>query len=134
MIKFKKTELYSSKKIEIFDKENNIFTIYIEYYDKSNLEIVKNLQIFNLCNELLPIHYKFEMRKNRYFKKIMIFSQPKTLDINLESVSINSNDLNNIYKKIIRIIGKNNKVTLLISNVTKKVLYTFDKVYKTEFQ
>lgn len=134
MLKFKKTELYSGKKIEIFDMENNILNIYIEYYDKSNLEIVKNLQIFNLCNELLPIHYKFEMRKNRYFKKIMIFSQPKTLDINLESVSINSNDLNNIYKKIIRIIGKNNKVTLLISNVTKKVLYTFDKVYKTEFQ
>ena len=134
MLKFKKTELYSGKKIEIFNMENNILNIYIEYYDKSNLEIVKNLQIFNLCNELLPIHYKFEMRKNRYFKKIMIFSQPKTLDINLESVSINSNDLNNIYKKIIRIIGKNNKVTLLISNVTKKVLYTFDKVYKTEFQ
>lgn len=134
MLNFKRFEFNSSQKVEIFNKENNIFTIYIEYYDKSNLEIVKNLQIFNLCNELLPIHYKFEMRKNRYFKKIMIFSQPKTLDINLESVSINSNDLNNIYKKIIRIIGKNNKVTLLISNVTKKVLYTFDKVYKTEFQ
>ena len=136
MIKFKKTELYSGKKIEIFDKENNILNIYIEYYDKSNIEIVKNLQIFNLCNELLPIHYTFEFRKNRYFKKIMMFSQPKKLNINLESLDVTYNDLNNIYRKIIKLVGKNNKiqVTLLINNVTKEVLYTFDKVYKKEFK
>lgn len=139
MIKFKKTELYSGKKIEVFDNENNIFTIYVEYYDKSNIEIVKNLEFLNISNELLPIHYTFEIRKNRYFKKIMILSQPKTLGMKLENLgSIASNNLNNIYKKIIRIIGKNNKIhevtlTLLISNVTKEVLYTFDKVYKTEF-
>ena len=135
MIKFKKTELYSGKKIEIFDKENNILNIYIEYYDKSNIEIVKNLQIFNLCNELLPIHYTFEFRKNRYFKKIMMFSQPKKLNINLESLDVTYNDLNNIYRKIIKLVGKNNKiqVTLLINNVTNEVLYTFNKVYKKEF-
>ena len=135
MIKFKKTELYSGKKIEIFDMENNILNIYIEYYDKSNIEIVKNLQIFNLCNELLPIHYTFEFRKNRYFKKIMMFSQPKKLNINLESLDVTYNDLNNIYRKIIKLVGKNNKiqVTLLINNVTNEVLYTFNKVYKTEF-
>lgn len=135
MIKFKKTELYSGKKIEIFDKENNILNIYIEYYDKSNIEIVKNLQIFNLCNELLPIHYTFEFRKNRYFKKIMMFSKPKKLNINLESLDVTYNDLNNIYRKIIKLVGKNNKiqVTLLINNVTNEVLYTFNKVYKTEF-
>ena len=135
MIKFKKTELYSGKKIEIFDKENNILNIYIEYYDKSNIEIVKNLQIFNLCNELLPIHYTFEFRKNRYFKKIMMFSQPKKLNINLESLDVTYNDLNNIYRKIIKLVGKNNKiqVTLLINNVTNEVLSTFNKVYTTEF-
>ena len=135
MIKFKKTELYSGKKIEIFDKENNILNIYIEYYDKSNIEIVKNLKIINLCNELLPIHYTFEFRKNRYFKKIMMFSQPKKLNINLESLDVTYNDLNNIYRKIIKLVGKNNKiqVTLLINNVTNEVLYTFNKVYKTEF-
>ena len=72
MIKFKKTELYSGKKIEVFDNENNIFTIYVEYYDKSNIEIVKNLEFLNISNELLPIHYTFEIRKNRYFKKIMM--------------------------------------------------------------
>lgn len=135
MLNFKRFEFNSSQKVEIFNKENNIFTIYIEYYDKSNIEIVKNLQIFNLCNELLPIHYTFEFRKNRYFKKIMMFSQPKKLNINLESLDVTYNDLNNIYRKIIKLVGKNNKiqVTLLINNVTNEVLYTFNKVYKTEF-
>lgn len=133
MIKFKKTELYSGKKIEVLDGERKVI-INIEYYDKSNIQLVKNLEILNINNELLPIHYNFKLKKDNYLKKLMMFSKPKALDIDLESVSINSNDLNNIYKKIIRIIGKNNKVTLLISNVTKKVLYTFDKVYKTEFQ
>ena len=137
MIKFKKTELYSGKKIEVFDNENNIFTIYVEYYDKSNIEIVKNLEFLNISNELLPIHYTFEIRKNRYFKKIMILSQPKTLGMKLENLgSIASNNLNNIYKKIIKLAGKNKQiyeVTLLISNVTKEVLYTSSKVYKTEF-
>ena len=135
MIKFKKTELYSGKKIEVFDNENNIFTIYVEYYDKSNIEIVKNLEFLNISNELLPIHYTFEIRKNRYFKKIMILSQPKTLGMKLENLSsIASNNLNNIYKKIIKLAGENKQVTLLINNVSKEILYTFDKVYKKEFK
>ena len=138
MIKFKKTELYSGKKIEVFDNENNIFTIYVEYYDKSNIEIVKNLEFLNISNELLPIHYTFEIRKNRYFKKIMILSQPKTLGMKLENLgSIASNNLNNIYKKIIKLVGKNKQIveaTLLINTNNNQVLYTFDKVYKTEFQ
>lgn len=135
MIKFKKTELYSGKKIEVFDNENNIFTIYVEYYDKSNIEIVKNLEFLNISNELLPIHYTFEIRKNRYFKKIMILSQPKTLGIKLENLgSIASNNLNNIYKKIIKLASENKQVTLLINNVSKEILYTFDKVYKKEFK
>lgn len=137
MIKFKKTELYSGKKIEVFDNENNIFTIYVEYYDKSNIEIVKNLKFLNISNELLPIHYTFEIRKNRYFKKIMILSQPKKLDIHLKSLSITSNDLNKIYKKIIKLVGKSKQIveaTLLINTNNNQVLYTFNKVYKTEFQ
>lgn len=124
------------KKIEVFDNEK-IFTIYIEYYDKSNIEIVKNLEFLNISNELLPIHYTFEMRKNRYFKKIMMFSQPKKLDIHLKSLSITSNDLNKIYKKFIKLVGKNKQIveaTLLINTNNNQVLYTFDKVYKTEFQ
>lgn len=132
MLKFKKTELYSGKKIEVLDGERKVI-INIEYYDKTNIHIVKNLEILNIRNELLPVHYKFEIKKNNYIKKLITFSPTKKLDIHLESLDISSNDLKNIY----RIIGKNNKiheVTLLINNVTKEVLYTFDKVYKKEFK
>ena len=133
MLNFKRFKFNSSQKIEVFNKENNIFTIYIEYYDKSNLELITNLEILNIKNELLPIHYKFEVKKNNYIKKVIIFSRPKKLDIPLKSLNISSKDLENIY----RIVGKNKQIveiTLLISNVTKEVLYTFDKVYKKEFQ
>ena len=133
MLNFKRIKFHSSQKIEVFNKENNIFTIYIEYYDKSNLELITNLEILNIKNELLPIHYKFEVKKNNYIKKVIIFSRPKKLDIPLKSLNISSKDLENIY----RIVGKNKQIveiTLLISNVTKEVLYTFDKVYKKEFQ
>ena len=53
MLNFKRFEFNSSQKVEIFNKENNIFTIYIEYYDKSNLELITNLEILNIKNELL---------------------------------------------------------------------------------
>lgn len=132
MLKFKKTELYSGKKIEVLDGERKVI-INIEYYDKTNIHIVKNLEILNIRNELLPVHYKFEIKKNNYIKKLITFSPTKKLDIHLESLDISFNDLKNIY----RIIGKNNKiheVTLLINNVTKEVLYTLSKVYKTEFK
>ena len=134
MIKFKKTELYSGKKIEVLDGERKAI-INIEYYDKTNIHIVKNLEILNITNELLPIHYNFELKKDNYLKRLMMFSQPKKLNINLESLDVTYNDLNNIYRKIIKLVGKNNKiqVTLLINNVTNEVLYTFNKVYKTEF-
>ena len=133
MLNFKRFKFNSSQKIEVFNNENNIFTIYIEYYDESNLELITNLEILHIKNELLPIHYKFEVKKNNYIKKVIIFSRPKKLDIPLKSLNISSKDLENIY----RIVGKNKQiveVTLLICNVTKEVLYTFDKVYKKEFQ
>lgn len=136
MIKFKKTELYSGKKIEVLDGERKVI-INIEYYDKTNIQLVKNLEILNITNELLPVHYNFKIEKNNYLKKLITFSSPKKLDINLNFLNISSKDLENIYKKIKKIIDKNIKiheVTLLINNVTKEVLYTFDKVYKKEFK
>ena len=69
MLNFKRFEFNSSQKVEVFNKENNIFTIYIEYYDKSNLELITNLEILNIKNELLPIHYKFEVKKTIISKK-----------------------------------------------------------------
>ena len=136
MIKFKKTELYSGKKIEIFDKENNILTSYSEYNDKSNLELITNLEILHIKNELLPVHYKFTVIKNNYIKKVIIFSRPKKLDITLESLNVNLKDLENIYRAIKELNKNSNilEVTLLVNTNTQEILYTFDKVYKTEFQ
>lgn len=136
MIKFKKTELYSGKKIEVLDRERKVI-INIEYYDKSNIQLVKNLEILNINNELLPIHYNFKLKKDNYLKKLMMFSKPKKLNINLESVSITSNDLNNIYNSLNKELNTDItmfEITLLIQTTSKEVLYTFNKVYKTEFQ
>ena len=137
MLNFKRFEFDSSQKVEVFNKENNIFTIYIEYYDKSNIQCINNLKVLNISNELLPVHYKLELKKHNYLKKLITFSSPKKLDINLNFLNISYKDLENIYKKIKRIIDKNTKVheiTLLINNVTKEVLYTFDTLYKKEFK
>ena len=136
MLNFKRFEFNSSQKVEIFNKENNIFTIYIEYYDKSNLELITNLEILNIKNELLPIHYKFEVKKNNYIKKVIIFSRPKKLDITLESLNVNLKDLENIYRAIKELNKNSNilEITLLVNTNTQEILYTFDKVYKTEFQ
>lgn len=136
MLNFKRFEFNSSQKVEIFNKENNIFTIYIEYYDKSNLELITNLEILHIKNELLPVHYKFTVIKNNYIKKVIIFSRPKKLDITLESLNVNLKDLENIYRAIKELNKNSNilEITLLVNTNTEEILYTFDKVYKTEFQ
>lgn len=136
MLKFKRFEFNSSQKVEIFNKENNIFTIYIEYYDKNNLELITNLEILHIKNELLPVHYKFTVIKNNYIKKVIIFSRPKKLDITLESLNVNLKDLENIYRAIKELNKNSNilEITLLVNTNTQEILYTFDKVYKTEFQ
>ena len=136
MLNFKRFEFNSSQKVEIFNKENNIFTIYIEYYDKSNLELITNLEILHIKNELLPVHYKFTVIKNNYIKKVIIFSRPKKLDITLESLNVNLKDLENIYRAIKELNKNSNilEITLLVNTNTQEILYTVDKVYKTEFQ
>lgn len=136
MLNFKRFEFNSSQKVEIFNKENNIFTIYIEYYDKSNLELITNLEILHIKNELLPVHYEFTVIKNNYIKKVIIFSRPKKLDITLESLNVNLKDLENIYRAIKELNKNSNilEITLLVNTNTQEILYTFDKVYKTEFQ
>lgn len=136
MFNIKIIDNFSSKKIEVLDEERKMI-INVEYYDKTNIHIVKNLEILNITNELLPIHYNFELKKDNYLKRLMMFSQPKKLDINLESVSITSNDLNNIYNSLNKELNTDItmfEITLLIQTTSKKVLYTFNKVYKKEFQ
>ena len=137
MLNFKRFEFDSSQKVEVLDGKKTVMIINIEYYDKSNIQCINNLKVLNISNELLPVHYKLELKKHNYLKKLITFSSPKKLDINLNSLNISYKDLENIYEKIKRIIDKNIKiheVTLLINNVTKEVLYTFNKVYKKEFK
>ena len=137
MLNFERIKFNSSQKVKVLNGNKIVLIINIEYYDKSNIQCINNLKILNISNELLPVHYKLELKKHNYLKKIITFSSPKKLDINLNFLNINSQDLENIYKKIKKIIDKNIKiheVTLLINNVTKEVLYTFDKVYKKEFK
>ena len=137
MLNFERIKFNSSQKVKVLDGNKIVLIINIEYYDKSNIQCINNLKILNISNELLPVHYKLELKKHNYLKKLITFSSPKKLDINLNFLNINSKDLENIYKKIKKIIDKNIKlheVTLLINNVTKEVLYTFDKVYKKEFK
>ena len=137
MLNFERIKFNSSQKVKVLDGNKIVLIINIEYYDKSNIQCINNLKILNISNELLPVHYKLELKKHNYLKKLITFSFPKKLDINLNFLNISSKDLENIYKKIKKIIDKNIKiheVTLLINNVTKEVLYTFDKVYKKEFK
>ena len=137
MLNFERIKFNSSQKVKVLDGNKIVLIINIEYYDKSNIQCINNLKILNFSNELLPVHYKLELKKHNYLKKLITFSSPKKLDINLNFLNISSKDLENIYKKIKKIIDKNIKiheVTLLINNVTKEVLYTFDKVYKKEFK
>ena len=137
MLNFERIKFNSSQKVKVLDGNKIVLIINIEYYDKSNIQCINNLKILNISNELLPVNYKLELKKHNYLKKLITFSSPKKLDINLNFLNISSKDLENIYKKIKKIIDKNIKiheVTLLINNVTKEVLYTFDKVYKKEFK
>ena len=137
MLNFERIKFNSSQKVKVLDENKIVLIINIEYYDKSNIQCINNLKILNISNELLPVHYKLELKKHNYLKKLITFSSPKKLNINLNFLNISSKDLENIYKKIKKIIDKNIKiheVTLLINNVTKEVLYTFDKVYKKEFK
>lgn len=134
MLKFNKIELYSSKKIEVLDGERKVI-INVEYYNQSNLELITNLEILHIKNELLPVHYNFEFKKNSYLKKLIMFSKPKTLGMKLEDLSITSNDLENIYRTIKKLKNSNIlEITLLVNTNAQEVLYTFDKVYRKEFK
>lgn len=137
MLNFKRFEFNSSQKIEVLNGNETVTIINIEYYDKSNIELITNLEILHIKNELLPVHYNFEFKKDNYLKRLMMFFKPKKLDISLESVSITYNDLNNIYNSLNKELNTDItmfEITLLIQTTSKEVLYTLSKVYKKEFK
>ena len=98
MLNFERIKFNSSQKVKVLDGNKIVLIINIEYYDKSNIQCINNLKILNISNELLPVHYKLELKKHNYLKKLITFSSPKKLDINLNFLNISSKDLENIYK------------------------------------
>ena len=137
MLNFKRLEFNSSQKIEVLYGNETVMIIYIEYYDKSNVQCINNLKVLNISNELLPVHYTLELKKHNYLKKLILVSQPKNMNIKLEDLSITSNDLNNIYNTIQKNMHKDSnifEITVLVKADNNEILYTFDKVYKKEFQ
>lgn len=135
MLNFKRFEFDSSQKVEVLDGKKTVMIINIEYYDKSNIQCINNLKVLNISNELLPVHYKLELKKHNYLKKLITFSSPKKLDINLNFLNISYKDLENIYRTIKELNKNLNilEVTLFVNTNTQEVLYTFDKVYKKNF-
>ena len=137
MLNFKRLEFNSSQKIEVLYGNETVMIIYIEYYDKSNVQCINNLKVLHISNELLPVHYTLELKKHNYLKKLIMVSQPKNMNIKLEDLSITSNDLNNIYNTIQKNMHKDSnifEITVLVKADNNEILYTFDKVYKKEFQ
>ena len=137
MLNFKRLEFNSSQKIEVLYGNETVMIIYIEYYDKSNVQCINNLKVLNISNKLLPVHYTLELKKHNYLKKLIMVSQPKNMNIKLEDLSITSNDLNNIYNTIQKNMHKDSnifEITVLVKADNNEILYTFDKVYKKEFQ
>ena len=137
MLNFKRLEFNSSQKIEVLYGNETVMIIYIEYYDKSNVQCINNLKVLNISNELLPVHYTLELKKHNYLKKLIMVSQPKNMNIKLEDLSITSNDLNNIYNTIQKNMHKDSnifEITVLVKADNNEILYTFNKVYKKEFQ
>lgn len=137
MLNFKRLEFNSSQKIEVLYGNETVMIIYIEYYDKSNVQCINNLKVLNISNELLPVHYTLELKKHNYLKKLIMVSQPKNMNIKLEDLSITSNDLNNIYNTIQKNMHKDSnifEITVLVKADNNEILYTFDKVYKKEFK
>ena len=71
MLNFERIKFNSSQKVKVLDGNKIVLIINIEYYDKSNIQCINNLKILNISNELLPVHYKLELKKHNY-KKIVL--------------------------------------------------------------
>ena len=137
MLNFKRFKFDSSQKVEVLVGKKLVMIINIEYYDKSNIQCINNLKILNIRNELLPVHYTLELKNHNDLKKLIMVSQPQNMNIKLEDLSITSNDLNNIYNTIQKNMHKDSnifEITVLVKADNNEILYTFDKVYKKEFQ
>ena len=143
MFDMKIIERFSSKKIKFFNGNVNFFNILIEEYDIDNIIQMKNLEILNINNSLLPVHYNMKLKKENYFKKIILFIKPKKIDISKNFlISINDKKIK-LFENIhvsknknpkIDIILADKKISLLPKYINKSVnsnnIYISPKKYK----
>ena len=144
MFDMKIIERFSSKKIKFFNGNVNFFNIQIEEYTNDNIIQMKNLEILNIDNSLLPVHYKMQLKKENYFKKIILFVKPKKIDISKNFIISIINDKKiKLFENIhvsknknpkIDIILADKKIALLPKYKTKSVnsnnIYISPKKYK----
>ena len=121
-------ERFSSKKIKFFNGNVNFFNILIEEYDIDNIIQMKNLEILNINNSLLPVHYKMQLKKENYFKKIILFVKPKKIDISKNFFISIINEHIKLFENISVSKNKNPKIDILL---TDKKIFLFPK-YKSK--
>ena len=116
MLNIKIIENFSSKKIKFFNGNVNFFNILIEEYDIDNIIQMKNLEILNINNSLLPVHYNMKLKKENYFKKIILFVKPKKIDISKNFlISINDKKIK-LFENIHVSKNKNPKIDILLTD------------------
>ena len=137
-------ERFSSKKIKFFNGNINFFNIQIEEYTVDNIIQMKNLEILNINNSLLPVHYEMKLKKENYFKKIILFIKPKKIDISKNFlISINYKNIK-LFENIHVSKNKNPKIDILLADkkisllpkykaksVNSNNIYMSPKKYKT---
>lgn len=123
-------ERFSSKKIKFFNGNVNFFNILIEEYDIDNIIQMKNLEILNINNSLLPVHYKIKLKKENYFKEIISFVKPKKININKSFIISILNDKNiKLFENIHVSKNKNPKIDIILTD--KKISLLPKYKYKT---
>ena len=109
-------ERFSSKKIKFFNGNVNFFNIQIEEYTNDNIIQMKNLEILNINNSLLPVHYKMKLKKENY-KEIILFVKPKKIDISKNFIISILNDKNiKLFENISVSKNKNPKIDILLTD------------------
>ena len=121
-------ERFSSKKIKFFNGNVNFFNIQIEEYTNDNIIQMKDLEILNIDNSLLPVHYKMQLKKENYFKKIILFVKPKKIDISKNFLISIINEHIKLFENISVSKNKNPKIDILL---TDKKIFLFPK-YKSK--
>ena len=120
-------ERFSSKKIKFFNGNVNFFNIQIEEYTNDNIIQMKNLEILNINNSLLPVHYKMKLKKENY-KEIILFVKPKKIDISKNFLISIINEHIKLFENISVSKNKNPKIDILL---TDKKIFLFPK-YKSK--